>query len=101
MRSGALIRSPVPCGPGQSDKRGRSLPHFRAAPCTPRGDALERMRRHPNGVMDHAMIFDERFDPRGTRENTALGLAALQTALALHHETMAMPVTMLLCEASL
>ena len=67
----------------------------------PREDALERMRRHPNGVMDRAMMFDERFDPRGTRENTALGLAALQTGIAIHHETMAMPVTMLLCEASL
>jgi hypothetical protein len=39
----------------------------------PREDALDRMRRHAHGVMDRAMMVDERLDPRGTREHTAFG----------------------------
>jgi hypothetical protein len=31
------------------------------------------MRRHAHGVMDRAMMCDERLDPRGKREHTAFG----------------------------
>lgn len=59
------------------------------------------MRRHAHGVMDRAMRCDEWLDPRGKREHTAFGWDALQTAFAVDHETMALPVNMLLCEVSL
>ena len=61
----------------------------------------QHLWRHAHGVMDRAMRCDEWLVPHGKREHTALGWAALQMAFAIPHETMAMPVTMLLCEASL
>jgi hypothetical protein len=41
-------------------------------------DLLDRMRCHANGVMDRAMMFDERLDPLGEREDPTFELTSIE-----------------------
>src|SRR4029450_5796679 len=63
-------------------------------------DTLNGAGRHANGVMDSKVSVNQWAYPVGKGNDTALGLRAVDTTLAVDHQPVVLPVDVFACKSS-